>query len=214
MRSSPLDSYGVMLWELLTGEIPYKGIDDMALAYGVGVNKLKLHIPSTCPQQWKDLMEGKDISGTKCYLGGCFLIFLRGSQVMVLFWLSSAKRRPFSLMEGANPPLGVSCRPFIPSAFFSLLEVRYPREAHVPRNPAASGRRGPLQLPPDAGRQLLRPAGGLEAGDRRDAHRDQGEGDGEEDSCCSSITTIVHIVLLPHVLLTLHVEKVSRKEKR
>ena len=48
-----------MLWELLTGETPYKGIDDLAIAYGVAVNKLTLHIPSTCPQQWRDLMEGK-----------------------------------------------------------------------------------------------------------------------------------------------------------
>lgn len=46
-----------MLWELLTGETPYKGVDDLAIAYGVAVNKLKLPIPSTIPQQWKDLME-------------------------------------------------------------------------------------------------------------------------------------------------------------
>ena len=47
-----------MLWELLTGQTPYKGIDDLAIAYGVAVNKLTLPIPTTCPQQWKDLMEG------------------------------------------------------------------------------------------------------------------------------------------------------------
>lgn len=45
-----------MLWELLTGQTPYKGIDDLAIAYGVAVNKLTLHVPSTCPQQWRDLM--------------------------------------------------------------------------------------------------------------------------------------------------------------
>ncbi len=48
-----------MIWELLTGETPYKGIDDLAIAYGVAVNKLTLHIPRTCPQQWRALMEGK-----------------------------------------------------------------------------------------------------------------------------------------------------------
>ena len=52
-------SYGVMLWELLTGETPYKGIDDLAIAYGVAVNRLQLHIPSTCPEQWRVLLEGE-----------------------------------------------------------------------------------------------------------------------------------------------------------
>ena len=36
----------------------FKGIDDLAIAYGVAVNKLTLPIPTTCPQQWKELMEG------------------------------------------------------------------------------------------------------------------------------------------------------------
>ena len=49
-----------MLWELLTGETPYKGIDDLAIAWGVAMNKLTLPIPSTCPQQWRELMEGKN----------------------------------------------------------------------------------------------------------------------------------------------------------
>ena len=40
-----------MMWELLTGEVPYKGIDDVAIAYGVATNKYSLHIPSTCPTQ-------------------------------------------------------------------------------------------------------------------------------------------------------------------
>lgn len=49
----------MLLWELLTGETPYKGIDALAIAYGVAVNKLTLPIPSTCPEQWKELMEGR-----------------------------------------------------------------------------------------------------------------------------------------------------------
>ena len=52
-------SYGIVLWELLTGETPYKGINDMAIAYGVAMNKLNLHVPSTCPQDWRGLMEGE-----------------------------------------------------------------------------------------------------------------------------------------------------------
>ena len=38
--------------------LKFKGIDDLAIAYGVAVNKLTLPIPTTCPQQWKELMEG------------------------------------------------------------------------------------------------------------------------------------------------------------
>lgn len=52
-------SYGVLLWELLTGETPYKGIDALAIAYGVATNKLTLPIASTCPESWRYLMEGE-----------------------------------------------------------------------------------------------------------------------------------------------------------
>ena len=52
-------SYGVLLWELLTGEVPYRGIDGLAVAYGVAVNKLTLPIPSTCPEPFAQLMAGK-----------------------------------------------------------------------------------------------------------------------------------------------------------
>lgn len=57
----PSSSYGVLLWELLTGEAPYKGIDGLAVAYGVAVNKLTLPIPSTCPEPFAQLMAGGDM---------------------------------------------------------------------------------------------------------------------------------------------------------
>lgn len=47
-----------MLWELLTGQIPYHGIENLAVAYGVAMNKLTLPIPSTCPHGFALLMEG------------------------------------------------------------------------------------------------------------------------------------------------------------
>ncbi|XP_059211170.1 mitogen-activated protein kinase kinase kinase 11 [Centropristis striata] len=55
-KGSDVWSYGVLLWELLTGEAPYKGIDGLAVAYGVAVNKLTLPIPSTCPEPFAQLM--------------------------------------------------------------------------------------------------------------------------------------------------------------
>ncbi|KAK6621321.1 hypothetical protein RUM43_011627 [Polyplax serrata] len=56
-KASDVWSYGVLLWELLTGETPYKGIDILAVAYGVAMNKLTLPIPTTCPEPWSDLMK-------------------------------------------------------------------------------------------------------------------------------------------------------------
>lgn len=55
-KSSDVWSFGVLLWELLTGEVPYREIDALAVAYGVAVNKLTLPIPSTCPEPFVQLL--------------------------------------------------------------------------------------------------------------------------------------------------------------
>lgn len=49
-------SYGVVIWELLTCEIPYRDVDSSAIIWGVGNNSLHLPIPSTCPQGFKYLV--------------------------------------------------------------------------------------------------------------------------------------------------------------
>jgi len=50
-------SFGVVLWELLTCEIPYKGVDQSAIMWGVGNNSLQLPIPPSIPDGFKLLMK-------------------------------------------------------------------------------------------------------------------------------------------------------------
>ena len=39
--------------------MPYHGIENLAIAYGVAMNKLTLPIPTTCPHGFAVIMEGK-----------------------------------------------------------------------------------------------------------------------------------------------------------
>ena len=47
--SSIYRSFGIVLWELLTCETPYKDVGSTAVMFGVGNNSLRLPIPSSCP---------------------------------------------------------------------------------------------------------------------------------------------------------------------
>jgi serine/threonine protein kinase len=49
-------SYGVVLWEMLTGLVPYDGMESMAVAYGVGRGKLTLPVPENSPNALGQLM--------------------------------------------------------------------------------------------------------------------------------------------------------------
>ncbi|XP_055528207.1 mitogen-activated protein kinase kinase kinase dlk-1 isoform X2 [Wyeomyia smithii] len=50
-------SYGVVMWELLTGEVPYKNVDSSQIIFGVGNNSLYLPIPASCPEGFKLLLK-------------------------------------------------------------------------------------------------------------------------------------------------------------
>lgn len=49
-------SFGVVLWELLVHEVPYKDVDSSAIIWGVGSNSLHLPVPNSCPDGFKLLM--------------------------------------------------------------------------------------------------------------------------------------------------------------
>ncbi|KAJ3586579.1 hypothetical protein NHX12_012976 [Muraenolepis orangiensis] len=49
-------SFGVVLWEMLTGEIPYRDVDSSAIIWGVGNNSLQMPIPDSCPDGFKILL--------------------------------------------------------------------------------------------------------------------------------------------------------------
>uniref|UniRef100_UPI00358F5B52 mitogen-activated protein kinase kinase kinase 20-like isoform X2 n=1 Tax=Myxine glutinosa TaxID=7769 RepID=UPI00358F5B52 len=49
-------SFGVVLWEILTREIPFKGLEGLQVAWLVVEKNERLTIPSECPKQFFDLM--------------------------------------------------------------------------------------------------------------------------------------------------------------
>ncbi|XP_068560671.1 mitogen-activated protein kinase kinase kinase 20 isoform X2 [Cebidichthys violaceus] len=49
-------SYGVVLWEMLTREIPFKGLEGLQVAWLVVEKNERLTIPSACPASFAELM--------------------------------------------------------------------------------------------------------------------------------------------------------------
>ncbi|XP_039613571.1 mitogen-activated protein kinase kinase kinase 20 isoform X1 [Polypterus senegalus] len=49
-------SYGVVLWEMLTREIPFKGLEGLQVAWLVVEKNERLTIPSSCPPSFAELM--------------------------------------------------------------------------------------------------------------------------------------------------------------
>ncbi|GLJ06645.1 hypothetical protein SUGI_0043900 [Cryptomeria japonica] len=50
-------SFGIVMWELLTGKEPYADLHDGALIGGVVRNTLRPHVPDQCDPAWRSLME-------------------------------------------------------------------------------------------------------------------------------------------------------------
>ncbi|XP_008116326.2 mitogen-activated protein kinase kinase kinase 20 isoform X1 [Anolis carolinensis] len=49
-------SYGVVLWEMLTREVPFKGLEGLQVAWLVVEKNERLTIPSSCPESFAELM--------------------------------------------------------------------------------------------------------------------------------------------------------------
>ncbi|XP_065849707.1 uncharacterized protein [Euphorbia lathyris] len=51
-------SFGIVMWELLTGEEPYAGLHCASIIGGIVNDSLRPDIPTWCDPEWKALMEG------------------------------------------------------------------------------------------------------------------------------------------------------------
>ena len=49
-------SFGVLVWEILTGEQPYRGLEPLQVAFSVAHRQMRLPIPSSIPETLSNLM--------------------------------------------------------------------------------------------------------------------------------------------------------------
>ena len=68
-------SYGVVMWELLTGEKPYGNLNAFVVAYGVGRGTLSLPIPAGCPASFQELMDCESLPPL-LYLSSIYVSFI------------------------------------------------------------------------------------------------------------------------------------------
>ena len=57
-RGSDAWAYGVVVWEMLTGQQPYAGLEPMAVAYNIAVGKFTLPVPDAAPRPFDRLLAG------------------------------------------------------------------------------------------------------------------------------------------------------------
>jgi serine/threonine protein kinase len=50
-------SFGIVLWELLTGEEPYADLHYGVIIGGIVSNTLRPQVPDSCDPEWRSLME-------------------------------------------------------------------------------------------------------------------------------------------------------------
>ncbi|KAF1881082.1 hypothetical protein Lal_00023115 [Lupinus albus] len=56
-RKVDVYSFGLMLWEMVTGTVPYKGMTPLQVAFAVSDKNSRPEIPSNCPYVFRDLIQ-------------------------------------------------------------------------------------------------------------------------------------------------------------
>ncbi len=75
----------MVLWELLTGQRPYAGLNLFVVAYGVGHGNLSLPIPDGCPSPFVSLMKSKSIFMVQGISCACVLHVLVAVHVCYMY---------------------------------------------------------------------------------------------------------------------------------